>query len=125
MFKPMSRTLAMVRETFDTYLANAGSAVIYAKTDASDGAGGVTTTWTATGTVAAWLMPMAATSQIEVAGGATGERQLYNLACGTATALALGSRVVYSGTTYEVTNLSHTTGIEWTAFQKAVVAVVV
>lgn len=125
MFKPMSRTLAMVRDTFNTYLANAGSAVVYAKTDTNDGAGGVTTTWAATGTVAAWLMPMNVRSQIEVAGGATGEKQMYSLACGTATALALGNRVVYSGSTYEVLDMPHTTSIEWSAFQKATVAVVV
>jgi hypothetical protein len=120
--KPMPRTIAAVRNTFATYLDNAGSVVVQQKTTTPDGAGGETPGVTVVGTVDAWLQPMSVVSQIEAAGGATGEKQMYTLVCGTTVPLALGYQVVYSGGTYEVTNLSHTTVIEWASFQKATIA---
>jgi hypothetical protein len=125
MFKPMSRTLAMVRETFNTYLANAGSVVVQSKSYTPDGMGGNAETLTAIGTLAAWIQPMAITSQIDAAGGALAEQQMYTMVCGTTVAVTLGNLVVYNGGTYEIIDMSHTTEIEWAAMQKATIVRVV
>lgn len=125
MFRPMARTIAAVRQTFDTYLAGAGSVVVQSKTYTSDGMGGGTPGVSVVGTVAAWIQPMSASSQIEAAGGAIGEKQMYTLVAGTSVPIQLGYQVVYDGGTYEITDVSHTTSVEWSAFQKATIARIV
>lgn len=122
---PSSRTIAAVRASVDTYLNSAGSAVICQRTQISDGAGGWTFGTTIHGTVPAWILPLRATGQIQVAGGAVSEKLAYTLICGTAVPLALNYEVVFGANTYEVRVIEHTADVQYQAFQRAVVERVV
>jgi hypothetical protein len=121
----MNRTIAAVRNAFAAYLDGAGSVVVQSKTDVSDGMGGWTPGVAVVGTVDAWIQPMNVRSQIEMAGGAIGEKQMYTLVAGTSVPIVLGYQIVYSGGTYEVIDMSHTTIVEWSSFQKATIAKVI
>lgn len=118
---PSNRTIAAVRSTVNEYLNSAGSAVIRQRTQVSDGAGGWSFGTTIHGTVPAWILPMGAPNQIQVAGGAVSEKVAYTLICGTAVPLALNYEVVFGGSTYEVRAIEHAADVQHQAFQRAVV----
>lgn len=78
-----------------------GTAVIHTATKASDGQGGYTWTYAASGTVDARLSPMSGGEQ--TVGDRVAEVSPYVLTVAAETSIDADDRVVYDGVTYEVT----------------------
>lgn len=101
--------LVQMRHTADTYLA--GTAVIHTATKTSDGQGGYTWAYAASGTVAARLSPEVLRGDEVVVGGRLAEVSPWILTVPAATSIDEDDRVVYNSITYEVSEVL--TGIPW------------
>ncbi len=95
--------LHSMRHTSDTFLA--GTAVIHTATRASDGQGGETWTYAASGTVAARLAPEGLRGGENIVGGRVVEVSPWILTVPFDTTIDEDDRVIYAGVTYEVSEV--------------------
>lgn len=102
--------LVQMRHTADSYLA--GTAVIHTATKTSDGQGGYTWTYAATGTVDARLSPEMLRGAEAITGSRVAEVSPWILTVPASTSIDEDDRVVYNAVTYEVSEV-----LTWTPWE--------
>lgn len=102
--------LVQMRHTADAYLA--GTAVIHTATKTSDGQGGYTWAYAASGTVAARLSPEQLRGGENAVGSRVAEVAPWILTVPASTSIDEDDRVVYNTVTYEVSEV-----LTWTPWE--------
>ena len=94
------------------WLSLTDTGVIQTQAGTSDAGGGITTAWTASGTVNCRIDPLSGRER--VTGGAIDERSTHLVRCPSDAAVTTDSRIAMTGGTYEVTAVRDRTG-QWLA----------